>query len=66
MTLVTWLSAGMTFNCIVDEHLSLKQKRVKRKVPRWFNNEITQAIKARDRLLKVAKKSDLSTEVKTK
>ena len=50
------------FNCIVDEHLPLKQKRVKRKVPKWFTNEITQAIKSRDRLLKVAKKSNLSTD----
>ena len=41
------------FNGIVDEHLPLKQKRVKRKVQlKWFTNEITQAIKSRDRLLK--------------
>ena len=46
------------FNGIIDEHLPLKQKRVKRKVqPKWFNAEILNGIKARDKLLKKARKS---------
>ena len=36
----------------------MKQKRVKRKVqPKWFNTEILKGIKARDKLLKKARKS---------
>ena len=42
------------FNDIIDEHLPLKQKRVK---PKWFNTEILQEIKARDKLLSKARKS---------
>ncbi|KAL9956972.1 hypothetical protein ACROYT_G038543 [Oculina patagonica] len=39
-------------------HLPLKQKRVKRKVqPKWFNTEILKGIKARDKLLNKARKS---------
>lgn len=46
------------FNGIIDEYLPLKQKRVKRKVqPKWFNAEIVKGIKARDKLLKKARKS---------
>ena len=46
------------FNGIIDEYLPLKQKRVKRKVqPKWFNAEILKGIKARDKLLKKARKS---------
>ena len=46
------------FNDIIDEHLPLKQKRGKRKVqPKWFNAEILKGIKARDRLLSKARKS---------
>ena len=46
------------FNDIIDEHLPLKQKRVKRKVqPKWFNTEILKGIKARDKLLVKARKS---------
>lgn len=46
------------FNCIIDEYLPLKQKRVKRKVqPKWFSAEVLKGIKARDKLLKKARKS---------
>lgn len=46
------------FNDVIDEHLPLKQKRVKRKVqPKWFNTEIVKGIKARDKLLNRARKS---------
>ena len=46
------------FNDIIDEHLPLKQKRVKRKIqPKWFNTEILKGIKARDKLLNKARKS---------
>ena len=46
------------FNGIIDEHLLLKQKRVKRKAqPKWFNAEILKGIKARDKLLNKARKS---------
>ena len=46
------------FNGIIDEYLPLKQKRIKRKVqPKWFNAEILKGIKARDKLLKKARKS---------
>ena len=51
----TWYNV---FNDIIDEHLPLKQKRVKRNVqPKWFNSEILQEIKARDKLLSKARKS---------
>jgi len=46
------------FNGIIDEHLPLKQKRVKRKAqPKWFNAEILKGIKARDKFLNKARKS---------
>ena len=46
------------FNGIIDEHLPLKQKRVKHKVqPKWFNAKILKGIKARDKLLKKARKT---------
>ena len=51
------------FNDIVDEHLPFKEKRVKRRIqPKWFTNDIAQAIKSRDRLLNVAKQSKLDTD----
>ena len=46
------------FNGIIDEHLPLKQKRVRRKVqPKWFNDKILKGIKARDKLLKKDRKT---------
>ena len=46
------------FNGIIDEHLPLKQKRVRRKVqPKWLNDKILKGIKARDKLLKKARKT---------
>ena len=46
------------FNGIIDEYLPLKQKRVKRKVqPKWFNADVLKGIKARDKLLRKARKS---------
>ena len=43
---------------IIDEHLPFKQKRVRRKVqPKWFNAKILKGIKARDKLLKKARKT---------
>ena len=46
------------FNGIIDEHLPLKQKRVRRKFqPKWFNAKILKGIKARDKLLKKARKT---------
>ena len=46
------------FNGIIDEHLPLKQKRVRRKVqPKWFNDKILKGIKACDKLLKKDRKT---------
>lgn len=51
------------FNGIIDEHLPLKQKRVKRKVqPKWFNAEILKGIKARDKFLNKAGKSQAESD----
>ena len=46
------------FNDVVNKHLPLKQKRVKRKVqPKWFNENVAEGIQERDKLLTKAKKS---------
>ena len=51
----TWYNM---FNDVTDEHLPLKQKRVKCKVqPKWFNTEILKEIKALHKLLSKARKS---------
>ena len=51
------------FNGIIDEHLPLKQKRVKRKAqPKWFNAKILKGIKARDKLLNKARMSQAESD----
>ena len=43
--------------------MPLQQKRVKCEVqPKWFTNNISQEIKSRDKLLKIARKSNLETD----
>lgn len=51
------------FKGIIDDHLPLKQKRVKRtSQPKWFNANILNEIKIRDSLLKKARKTNLDND----
>ena len=48
---------------VVNEHLPLKQKRVKRRnQPKWFNANILKEIRTRDNSLKKARKSNLERD----
>ena len=48
---------------VVNEHLPLKQKRVKRRnQPKWFNVNILKEMRTRDNSLKKARKSNLERD----
>ena len=48
---------------VINEHLPLKQKRVKRRnQPKWFNVNILKEISTRDNSLKKARKSNLERD----
>lgn len=56
----TWYNI---FKAVINEHLPLKQKRVRRRnQPRWFNTSILKEIRIRDNLLMKAGKSNLERD----
>ena len=61
----TILSAFATkINAVLDQHIPFKEKRVKREnQPPWMNTNIKTAINERDKLLNIARKSNLQTDL---
>jgi len=52
-----------SFTDILDSHIPVKEKRVKKSAqPVWFTTEINDAMRRRDKLLKKARTSESSTD----